>query len=206
MSDVSDLIAITPHSPTAQQTNRSPRQDLALESQVEPEGKIRWKTCFSIFWNAFVSFHIRFRSLSSLKPEFHAVAADRSVSSHHVRGQRFDPRLILPITSQVNKLPELAPLTLVGCAGGIHSWLSIYIVVWYFVLFLIWYVVNIYIFTRSFAAETPFLFHWYSFYDPVLTHVLLTLTYLVISWEFRGTSLTSSHWIMHRIFIIPEAL
>lgn len=49
MSDVSDLIAITPHSPTAQQTNRSPRLDLALESQVEPEGKIRWKTCFSIF-------------------------------------------------------------------------------------------------------------------------------------------------------------
>lgn len=82
-----------------------------------------------------MSFHIRFRSLSSLKPEFHAVAADRSVSSHHVRGPRFDPRLILPITSQVNKLPELAQLTLVGCAGGIHSWLSIYNTLLFGILF-----------------------------------------------------------------------
>lgn len=115
MSDVSDLIAIAHTKPCgpANQSQSQTRPCTRISSGTWRENsKIRGKTCFSIFWNAFVSFHIRFRSLSPLKPEFHAVAADRSVSSHHVRGPRFDPRLILPITSQVNKLPGLAQLWL----------------------------------------------------------------------------------------------
>lgn len=99
MSDVSDLIAIA-HTQPSPQTNRNHNPhsksqswaDKTLHSTFKWQGKrerqFQWKTCFSIFWNAFVSFHIRFPTatctLLTLKPEFHAVA-DTSVTIPVVR-------------------------------------------------------------------------------------------------------------------------
>lgn len=101
MSDVSDLIAIAHTKPSPKSNhNRNPHSksqsqslaDKTLHSTLkwhgERERQFQWKTCFSIFWNAFVSFHMRFpaatRILLTLKPEFHSVA-DTSVTMPVVR-------------------------------------------------------------------------------------------------------------------------